>query len=1060
MFSKTQLLRTAMAGVLACLAVQTFAQSSFWTVSAPRNARPAIEVETFQSFDLQMAALETWLSQVPVAPASEARSSSFVLELPMPDGQLQKFAVVNSPIMAEGLARRYPEIQVFAGQGLDAPESTVRFDVTPHGFHAMILGQDETVFIDPFQPGMRDRVISYTRSSFEASSSKAMPSCTVMPNPDAAKPSSIKPDFPGGKKVQAMGPSIAQSRVDNGTQLRTYRLALACTGEYAQFHGGTVSGTLAAMNTTMARVNGLFERDVCLTMQLVANNDDLVFLNGGSDPYTNSSGGSMLQENVSTCNSVIGSGNYDIGHVFSTGGGGVAYLQSPCGGNKAGGVTGQGAPVGDPFDVDYVAHEMGHQYGGNHTQNNSCNRASSAAFEPGSASTIMGYAGICAPNLQSNSDDHFHNHSINEMVAFTVNGGGNSCAAKTFTGNAIPTVDAGANGLVIPASTPFELTATGGDTDGDAVTYNWEEYDLGPTTAGGDNNLTNPSGSQPIFRSFSSTTSPTRVFPRIPDLVNNSTTIGEHLPTYSRQLNFKCSIRDNRAGGGGFNDDLKSMSVSSNAGPFLVQSPNGGGTLQGNQSLPVTWDVAGTNQSPVNCSSVDIYLSTDGGYTFPTLLVAGTPNDGSAAVFLPNVSTGAARIKVKASDNVFFDISNANFAITPGAGDIDYDLGIVQVTGLTPEACESVLDPVFTVFNGGQQTVSSFQILVAVDGGSPVTLTYNGSLASGESVDVAFCDNGPCLALADGNHTLEAEVQLLGNQDENITNDDFAASFETSTGTQVTWNIVTDNYPNETSWSVADDNGQVVWSGGGYNSANASFSENTCLPFGCYTLTVDDSYGDGICCAFGQGSFELVANGQQVAAGGEFGATTSLAFCLEAPAIPGCTDATALNFDPTATVDDGSCIDAVPGCTDPSACNFNVEANQEDGTCTYPGVVETSCGTCTYDCDGTCLADVDGDGICDSCECVGCQDAAACNYDPTATDEGTCFYPDPGFNCDGTSLCLEDLNNNGAIDVGDVLAVLSEFGCEVDCTTDLTGDGFVAVDDVLLVLSAFGTECP
>ena len=147
------------------------------------------------------------------------------------------------------------------------------------------------------------------------------------------------------------------------------------------------------------------------------------------------------------------------------------------------------------------------------------------------------------------------------------------------------------------------------------------------------------------------------------------------------------------------------------------------------------------------------------------------------------------------------------------------------------------------------------------------------------------------------------------------------------------------------------------------------------------------------------------------------------------------------------------------GCTDPSACNFNVEANQEDGTCTYPGVVETSCGTCTYDCGGTCLVDVDGDGICDSCECVGCQDATACNYDPTATDEGTCFYPDPGFNCDGTSLCLEDLNNNGAIDVGDVLAVLSEFGCEVGCTTDLTGDGFVAVDDVLVVLSIFGTEC-
>ena len=257
------------------------------------------------------------------------------------------------------------------------------------------------------------------------------------------------------------------------------------------------------MNTSMARVNGLFERDVCLTMELVPNNDQLIFFNGNTDPFTNNSGGTMLSENINTCNSIIGSANYDIGHVFSTGGGGVAYLGSPCGGSKAGGVTGGGSPVNDPFDVDYVAHEMGHQYGGNHTQNNSCNRASSAAYEPGSATTIMGYAGICAPNLQSNSDDHFHNHSINEMVAFTVNGNGNTCASISATGNGVPTVSAGADGLTIPSSTPFELTETGSDPDGDAVTYNWEQYDLGPSTASGDNNLTNPSDNQPIFRSFS-----------------------------------------------------------------------------------------------------------------------------------------------------------------------------------------------------------------------------------------------------------------------------------------------------------------------------------------------------------------------------------------------------------------------------------------------------------------------------------------------------------------------------------------------------------------------------
>jgi len=1044
--------RFAATSCLLATAGLSFAQASFWSTSrSTRTEAPTTEVAEFRACDLDVASLEAWLSEVPNGKAFEATRSSWILELPMPNGEMERFSVLNSPVMAPALAARYPEIQVFAGQGMDSPEATVRFDMTPQGFHAMILKEGETVYIDPYHPGVRDEVIVYTRSAFYRTTSKQADGCMALDVPQSASPQKgLAPS--AGKEVKVMGrPAVSANRADNGLQLRTYRLALACTGEYAQFHGGTVSSVLAAMNTSMARVNGIFERDVCLTMELVPNNDQLIFFNGSTDPFTNNNGSAMLSENINTCNSIIGSANYDIGHVFSTGGGGVAYLQSPCGGSKAGGVTGGGSPVNDPFDVDYVAHEMGHQYGGNHTQNNSCNRASSAAYEPGSASSIMGYAGICAPNLQSNSDDHFHNHSINEMVAFTVNGNGNTCAVKTTTGNGIPVVSAGVDGLTIPISTPFELTASGSDPDGDAVTYNWEQYDLGPATASGDNNLTNPSGNQPIFRSFSSTTSPTRTFPRVQDLVNNTTTIGEHLPTYSRGLQFKCTIRDNRAGGGGFADDLKSLNVTANAGPFLVQAPNGGGTVVGNTQLPVTWDVAGTDGNGVNCSSVDIFLSTDGGYTFPTLLVAGTPNDGSASVLVPNVTTSQARIKVKGSNNVFFDISNANFSITPGAGDIDYDLAIVSAQGLNPGVCESILDPKVTVFNVGQLAVNAFTVTLEIDGGTPLVMNWTGILGSGEGVDIQFCEAGACLALADGPHVANASVQLTNAVDENLSNNDYTTSFETTSGGDVTMTVVTDNYPGETTWTITDESGATVWSGGPYAASGTTYTESTCLPFECYTLTVNDSYGDGICCAFGSGSFELKSGGTVLASGGEFGSTTSANFCLDAPSVPGCTDPTATNYDPQATVDDGSCIAAIGGCTNQAACNFNPEANQEDGSCTFPLQY--------YDCDGNCTADADGDGVCDALEVPGCTDETACNYDATATDPGECFYADLGFNCDGTLLCTEDLNGNGAVEVGDVLLVLAEFGCESGCTTDLTGDGFVAVDDILILLSAFGTSC-
>jgi hypothetical protein len=313
---------------------------------------------------------------------------------------------------------------------------------------------------------------------------------------------------------------------------------------------------------------------------------------------------------------------------------------------------------------------MGHQFGADHTFNNYCggNRASSAAYEPGSGTTIMSYAGICAPNVQNTADGYFHNKSYNDIYEFSVNGYGNSCAAVTETGNSPPVISMPEGEFSIPVSTPFALTGSATDADGDALTYSWEQFDLGPATDDSDADLTNPSGNQPIFRSWPATSDSTRVFPRLQDLASGQSTIGELLPTYGRDLSFKLTVRDNQAGGGGVADDLVSFSVTAQAGPFrLTNQPSG---YVRDTAQTITWDVAGTDQAPVNAGQVDILISLDGGLTYPNVLASDVDNDGSHEVMIPDVNSSTARIKVQASANIFFAVSTADIAIeSDGDGD-------------------------------------------------------------------------------------------------------------------------------------------------------------------------------------------------------------------------------------------------------------------------------------------------------------------------------------------------------------------------------------------------------
>ena len=643
--------------------------------------------DRFAAFSLDREKMKRVLATAPEEFSSVERA---ILSLPMPDGTLARFQVEHSLVVEPGLLKQFPELgATYRGQGIDDPTATVRFDLLPSGFHAIILSSTGTILLDPYSPSLPDVYMSYFKSD-----ARRIGEFTCEVKDDGFRSIS---EVGSAKKERSYIPETAPE-VTSGTQLRTYRLALAGNWEYCQAAGGgTTAGCLSAQVVSMNRVNGVYERDLAIHMNLVTNNNLIVFATdnlaacGGvacttnNDGYTNGNGGTMLGQNQTKLNGVIGSANYDIGHVFSTGGGGVAQLGVPCTNSKAQGVTGRGSPVGDPFDIDYVAHEMGHQWGGEHTFNGasgSCsggNRNPGTSYEPGSGITIMAYAGICSTqDLALNSIDTFQVRSLEEIVAYSQTSTGNNCAVTTATGNTPPTVT-GPGNFTIPIQTPFVLTASATDPNSDVLTYDWQQYNTGGAT--GTTAVPNTDGdgtARPIFRPYLPSTNPTRYFPSLTYILNNANVppatydcgratpclTGELMSNMNRTMNFQVVVRDNRANGGGINTATSQVTVSTAAGPFGVTAPNTAVSYNGGSSQTVTWNVANSNLSPVNAANVDILLSTDGGLTFPTVLLAATPNDGTQSVTIPNAATATARIMVKGSGNIFFDVSNTNFTIT------------------------------------------------------------------------------------------------------------------------------------------------------------------------------------------------------------------------------------------------------------------------------------------------------------------------------------------------------------------------------------------------------------
>jgi hypothetical protein len=658
-------------------------------VASPRRD---IVPQFYRTLQLNKAALTDLLVSAPPEASGPIEMTGTELQIPLPYGGFGRFLVQDSPIMESKLAAKFPELKTYVGQGIDDPTATMRIDVTPRGFHAIILSATGQVYIDPYSRDTDTNYISYFKSDFIATDKPF--SCFVE--------SQGKGNEPLSRGAIPYRPS--------GATLKSYRLALACTGEYATAvcnppNAPTLVGTLAAMITSVNRCTAVYEREFAIRFLLVNDTDKLVYLNATTDPYTNANGSTMLNQNQMTIDNVIGTANYDFGHVFSTGGGGVAQLGVICrAGQKAKGVTGTSNPVGDPYDIDYVVHEMGHQFGANHPFNGtsgSCaggNRNASTAYEPGSGITIMAYAGICSPqDLAPHSDDYFHTVNYDEIDTYTSTGLGAPCAQTTTTGNTPPTISA-LGAFTIPSQTPFSLTASASDVDGDTLTYCWEEYDKGaaqnPTANPRDNGLS------PIFRSFPPTTNPTRIFPSLTYILNNqnvppatiSTDLisAEFLPTTGRPMTYRVTVRDNRAGGGGSNYASTTVTSVATAGPFAITAPNTSATIAGGSQQTVTWNVANTDIAPISCANVKISLSTDGGNTFPIVLASSVPNNGSALVTIPNtanVATTQGRIKVEAVGNIFFDISDANLTITSTntAPALNVTGGITVVRG-TPTA--------------------------------------------------------------------------------------------------------------------------------------------------------------------------------------------------------------------------------------------------------------------------------------------------------------------------------------------------------------------------------------
>ena len=705
----------------------------------------------FRLFDLNINPLHQELFSV----ANRTRNSA-VISLPNAEGQMEQFEVFEASNFEPALQARFPEIRAFSGKGITDRYATLKLSISPQGIQGMVFRTDkDNEFIEPYS---QDHTV-YAVFKSQRVKGQLPWTCSTDDRHMASVIASRNPE----------GSNFTES---SAGQLKTMRLAQSVTAEYSNYFGATsaaqVGLVLAAINATLTRCNGVYEKDLALHLNLIASTTDVIYYDAATDPYANAAtgaGGAWNGQLQATLTSVIGDANYDIGHLFgaSGGGGNAGCIGCVCGSGKGSGFTSpaDAIPQGDNFDIDYVVHEVGHQLGANHTFSMSL-EGSGVNKEVGSGITIMGYAGITSQDVAPHSIDIYHETSIEQIQN---NLATKSCPVTTsITANNATPVVAPLTSWTIPITTPFALTGTATDANpGDALTYCWEQNDNSPVS--GNASVANPTkAAGPNWLSFSPTASGTRLMPKLSTILAGLSVTPvlpggdaianiEALSSVARALNFRLTVRDNspyvssgaiKVGQTAFAD--MAVTVSSAVGPFLITTQNAAVSYNAGTTQTVTWSVNGTTGAPTNTANVKISWSTDGGNTFSTL-IASTANDGTETFTVPSTLTTTARIKVEAIGNIYFDINNANITVTtPPVG---FSFTTPAAANVTCAATSATSSTLATVSNGGYTTPIT---LTASGNPAGTTVTFGTNpVTPGNSTTVTLSNTG---ALAPGTYTV------------------------------------------------------------------------------------------------------------------------------------------------------------------------------------------------------------------------------------------------------------------------------------------------------------------